>query len=157
MNRGIQKDLQGKRQAFARLDSSLSRSTTLCRQQEGGRGHFNQETGMEAAMLPVCLKGELSREGMRVTVGKANEDYRDLEDGTEAWDFIPAETEDFDGPITLSHFRNTNPAVGEDCSVTNGEPYGKGTKDGPQSDSSPPLLVVRAEVLQVSPQSNLTT
>lgn len=48
-------------------------------------------------MLPVCLKGELSRKGIRVTAGKANEDYGDLEEESEAWDFIPGETEDSDG------------------------------------------------------------
>lgn len=43
------------------------------------------------------LEGELSREGMRVTVGKDNEDYKDLEGETEAWGFIPGETENLAG------------------------------------------------------------
>lgn len=58
MNRGTQKDLQGKRQV--NLDSSLSRRTrTLHRPQRGGRGHFNQEMGVEAAIPPVCWKESL--------------------------------------------------------------------------------------------------
>lgn len=100
------------------------------------------------------LEGELSREGMRVTVGKTNEDNKDLEGETEAWGFIPGEREDLGWFLSrrmMACFRNTDPAVGADCRVTNGEPYGKSTKNGPQSDSPTPLLLaVGAEVVQVS-------
>lgn len=52
----------------------------------------------------------------------------------------------------MACFRNANPAVGADCTVTNREPYGKGTKNVTQSDSPTPLLLaVGAEVVQVSP------
>ena len=102
MNTGIQTDHRGKRQAFARgLDSSPSRRTkSLYRQKGGGRGHFNQETGLEATCYLsgyLCVwKNELPREGMGVRVGEANKYCRDLEDETEAWDFIPGEAGDFD-------------------------------------------------------------
>lgn len=92
---------------------------------------------------------------MRVTVGKANEDYKDLEGETEAWGFIPGETEDLGRFVSrqmMACFRHANPAVGADCTVANREPHGKGTKNGPQSDSPTPLLLaVGAEVVQVSP------
>lgn len=81
---------------------------------------------------------------------------KNLEGKTEAWGFIPGETEDLGWFLSRQTmdglFRNTDPAVGADCSITNREPYGKSTKNGPQSDSHTLLLLaVRAEVVQVSP------
>lgn len=59
MNRGTQEELQGKRQV--NLGSSPSRSTRILHSHRGvwGGGHFNQETGVEAAIPPVCWKESL--------------------------------------------------------------------------------------------------